>query len=279
MAVVLTRNTQPTAINDYQYDGLGLVRATAEATDALTTTYTYDTASCFYYGLRYYNPSTGRWPNRDPIEENGGVNLYEFVKNSPITLNDSLGLKVSPYETDTTSLGITPTDKPPTLDLVKAQGYASPKWRVLAVAYDNCVKTAGRLTVDLFYVTFNASDPNGSPDRTGRTIVGHERNHAEIYKTAWNAHIPDVDKWEKCYCNKDCAETAAQIANKTSEVAYWKTAILQIDFDLQAYAEGSSLSTLYHRNKGVAQYQVEARQKELQALLKSFDEQKCGGSK
>jgi len=47
-----------------------------------------------YYGLRYYNPSTGRWPNRDPIEESGGLNLYGFVDNSSINTADILGLKI-----------------------------------------------------------------------------------------------------------------------------------------------------------------------------------------
>lgn len=40
-----------------------------------------------------YNPEQGRWINRDPIQEEGGVNLYNFVKNNPITAWDSLGLK------------------------------------------------------------------------------------------------------------------------------------------------------------------------------------------
>ena len=34
---------------------------------------------------------TGRWPSRDPIEEQGGVNLYGFVRNSPINNFDVLG--------------------------------------------------------------------------------------------------------------------------------------------------------------------------------------------
>jgi RHS repeat-associated protein len=47
----------------------------------------------FYYGHRYYNPSTGRWVNRDPSGEvYGGSNLYNFVLNSPIALADALGL-------------------------------------------------------------------------------------------------------------------------------------------------------------------------------------------
>lgn len=37
----------------------------------------------YYYGYRYYLPRLGRWVNRDPIEEGGGLNLYAFVGNSP----------------------------------------------------------------------------------------------------------------------------------------------------------------------------------------------------
>jgi RHS repeat-associated protein len=45
-----------------------------------------------YYGYRHYDPSTGRWPSRDPIEEEGGVSLYAFVENSSIDFYDYLGL-------------------------------------------------------------------------------------------------------------------------------------------------------------------------------------------
>jgi RHS repeat-associated protein len=46
----------------------------------------------YYYGHRYYNPSTGRWPNRDPIGEKGGDNLYAFVRNNPLSYIDRFGL-------------------------------------------------------------------------------------------------------------------------------------------------------------------------------------------
>ena len=51
------------------------------------------------YQLRYYLPDHGRWLNRDPIEEQGGKNLYGFCKNSPVFLHDNLGLscKVGTY--------------------------------------------------------------------------------------------------------------------------------------------------------------------------------------
>jgi hypothetical protein len=43
------------------------------------------------YGYRYYDPLTGRWPSRDPIEEQGGANLYGFIDNSPLLYIDVLG--------------------------------------------------------------------------------------------------------------------------------------------------------------------------------------------
>ena len=42
-------------------------------------------------GHRYYSAESGRWVNRDPIEEEGGIHLYVFVLNSPVELLDILG--------------------------------------------------------------------------------------------------------------------------------------------------------------------------------------------
>ena len=47
-------------------------------------------------GYRYYMPETGRWASRDPIEENGGENLYSFVDNNTVELIDAIGLVGSP---------------------------------------------------------------------------------------------------------------------------------------------------------------------------------------
>ncbi len=45
-----------------------------------------------YYNYRHYSPTDGRWLSRDPIEEQGGVNLYCFLKND-FFKTDYLGLK------------------------------------------------------------------------------------------------------------------------------------------------------------------------------------------
>jgi RHS repeat-associated protein len=42
-------------------------------------------------GRRYYSPSQGRFLGRDPIEEEGGLNLYGFCRNNSINRWDVLG--------------------------------------------------------------------------------------------------------------------------------------------------------------------------------------------
>jgi len=43
-------------------------------------------------GLRYYNPTQGRWLNRDPIRERGGANVYAMVNNDLVNQVDMVGL-------------------------------------------------------------------------------------------------------------------------------------------------------------------------------------------
>ena len=45
-----------------------------------------------YYNYRHYSPSLGRFLSRDPIAEQGGLNLYAFVGNRVALLFDLLGL-------------------------------------------------------------------------------------------------------------------------------------------------------------------------------------------
>lgn len=45
-----------------------------------------------YFGRRYYDPENGRWITPDPIERDGGPNLYAYVLNNPQTRFDLYGL-------------------------------------------------------------------------------------------------------------------------------------------------------------------------------------------
>jgi RHS repeat-associated protein len=56
-----------------------------------STKYHDDETGLIDFGRRLYDPLLGRWINRDPIEEDGGINLYAYVANEPVRRNDFLG--------------------------------------------------------------------------------------------------------------------------------------------------------------------------------------------
>ena len=84
-------------VADFEYGPFGeTLRATGSfANDAafrFSTKFTDAETGLCYYGFRYYSPQTGRWQSRDPIEEQGGYNLFGIVSNNLINRVDCLAL-------------------------------------------------------------------------------------------------------------------------------------------------------------------------------------------
>ena len=80
----------------YEYGPFGeVIRATgamaAKNPFQFSTKFVDLESGFYYYGMRYYNPTTGRWISRDPIGDRGGLNLYGFVGNDPVNHIDLLG--------------------------------------------------------------------------------------------------------------------------------------------------------------------------------------------
>ena len=106
----------------YHQDGLGSVTDLTDSTGATVKSYSYDAygtilespgtidqpytytgrefdveSGLYYYRARHYDPTTGRFLQEDPIGFAGGdVNLYRYVRNSPINLADPSGLLACP---------------------------------------------------------------------------------------------------------------------------------------------------------------------------------------
>ncbi len=93
---------RPRKAGPNQYDPFGRVVSTTGSPGIFTfrfSTKPLDKETGFYYyGYRYYDPLTGRWPSRDPIEEQGGVNLYGFVGNDGVGKWDYIGFMYYPPE-------------------------------------------------------------------------------------------------------------------------------------------------------------------------------------
>ena len=49
-----------------------------------STKYFDPESGLYYYGYRFYSPVLARWLTRDPIEEQGGINLYAFCGNNGV---------------------------------------------------------------------------------------------------------------------------------------------------------------------------------------------------
>ena len=84
------------AVINYEFDAFGKMTSgnpTGIFRFRFSTKYFDTETGLYYYGYRFYDPIWGRWINRDPIGEDGGLNLYGFVDNDPVNGIDFLGEK------------------------------------------------------------------------------------------------------------------------------------------------------------------------------------------
>ena len=78
---------------EYEYGPFGeVIRSSGTYANAnsfrFSTKYLDVETGLYYYGYRHYDSATGRWLSKDPIEEQGGLNLYAFVGNRAINFVD-----------------------------------------------------------------------------------------------------------------------------------------------------------------------------------------------
>ena len=94
----------------YRYNAFGNLVAQSGTFDQpymFSTKRFYAGFGVYDYGYRFYQPIIGRWLTRDPIGEEGGVNLYGFVGNSPMNAVDPLGLTRDPMDIYNDAVAIT----------------------------------------------------------------------------------------------------------------------------------------------------------------------------
>ena len=95
--VVGLSDSAQNSVAEYSYDSYGNT-LTANGAQAASNAYRYSTkelhsfSGLYDYGFRFYSPGLGRWINRDPIGESGGLNLYAFGPNSPVNGFDPYGM-------------------------------------------------------------------------------------------------------------------------------------------------------------------------------------------
>jgi RHS repeat-associated protein len=86
-------------VNRYTYGPFGESAVLAGTTHGYTGQRYDSETGLYYYKMRHYSPKTGRFLQPDPIGMAGGMNLYAYCSNAPLTASDSTGL-VSPVPVD-----------------------------------------------------------------------------------------------------------------------------------------------------------------------------------
>lgn len=94
--VVAYVNAAGAVVATFEYDAFGnTIAATGAQADDFrfrySTKYFDRETGLIYYTQRYYNPPQGRWLTEDPLEEQGGLNLYAFCGNDGVNEIDILG--------------------------------------------------------------------------------------------------------------------------------------------------------------------------------------------
>jgi RHS repeat-associated protein len=210
----------------------------------------YDFASgVTYYGFRYYDPQTGRWPSRDPIEEAGGMSLYAFVGNNTVNAIDNLGLELEAFTQSHSSL-------PLNQGSARRGAYAVVSWPSLVarlpvdgLAGFSQVEIKAHpnsFVIQLYYNPLDISDPEKEygQDST-HTFAQHERIHAKKSIDAWNSLVNEVNPLALGWCKKKCADLAVAYAN--AALAVWKA---KSYLENELFDEGT-----YHGGHNVATYQ------------------------
>jgi len=103
-------NAAGSVVAHYEYSPFGeVIWSSGSYADAnpyrFSTKYFDQETELYYYGYRYYDPATGKWLSKDPLQEEGGVNLTAFAGNSGINTVDLLGLCYTKVNTNSGNRG------------------------------------------------------------------------------------------------------------------------------------------------------------------------------
>lgn len=204
-STIAVTNASGAVQTEYTYDPFGRTTATGSAS-ANTAQYTgreNDGTGLYYYRGRYYSPALQRFISEDPIGMAGGLNLYRYVGNNPISLRDPLGLKPN-------NPGDSPDDNPDDIvDALKKFVNHGKQWNKTVIA--GAAMEAGGPVIDAFgdalrsQLSFEEASsiftPNGlHPDviNGSREIIpGSQLNNPEVIRelTRDGSNITDWGKY------------------------------------------------------------------------------------
>ena len=167
----------------YDYDPYGRRTKLSGSFDSdfgFTGHYFHEPSDFHFAPFRAYSAELGRWINRDPIQELGGVNLYGYVMNSPSNFVDPLGLK-------TCGSWMFYLDKPPTLGPILVKEGPPGPWKLESISRGDSSEMG-----------------SGLLGAVGGRITVHYSYLREIKR--WNEQVIVTTSIYRRYCVDDCGD-------------------------------------------------------------------------
>ncbi len=222
----------------YQYDGFGRTvdmagPKAAENEWRFSTKPLDKETGCYNYGLRDYSLETGRWTSLDPIGEQGGVNLYGFVGNTPILNIDKYGLAITEFTHSSSTFPVRPSS---TGWDVNQLGRTVPTWAPQISVNKFTLKVDGALGIMAWYNSVALQTPTAI-----QSTITHERVHVEIFKNWWNKMKTQLDQYDgftdKC---KDCIDLHRTYALAIHKKHQGEAYIENGEFDISEYGKDNN---------------------------------------
>jgi uncharacterized protein RhaS with RHS repeats len=178
------------------------------------------------FAQAFYNPNSGRWLSRDPIEENGGINLVGFVSNCALSQIDELGLD---FYLNEEALG--PRPPIPLPDGGFQSGLTVTTWNVDAPLAP-CEQPEGRNYMVIGNGTLNSRYWWSSP-----SSLFHETVHVLKWGSAWNSFTVEAQKHlNQCVCLPK-ARCLQGLVYKLSRMHHEMGHAENAQFDCDSYGE------------------------------------------
>jgi RHS repeat-associated protein len=199
-----------------------------------------------YYGYRWFDPVTGRWPSRDPIGERGGLNLYGVVNNNPVSLIDLLGMLIKRYSarsapvTEISSEEFIARFPGATEETVGVFWSGWPdllyenRMKHWPVTCDGCVLKVhdAELSPEIFIV-HGWTEKDGAD---GMNTVDHERIHERIFEVLWNYAADEINLFDGHIAeSKKCCEKWRDYLNTKFALYAILNSIADSGFDNHQY--------------------------------------------
>jgi RHS repeat-associated protein len=114
----------------------------------------------YYHGVRYYAPTLARWANCDPIGIVGGLNLYTYAADNPISLIDHFGMQPDTIQSNTQEDNLGPGE------IIEVSGKTPPPGDVSWAATNRLIDLIPRSTFVEHRMPELRKNFNAEPDRS-----------------------------------------------------------------------------------------------------------------